>query len=81
MSSWAMVSRGLRLRFDTAQIRTNASELGHLRSAVAKGAWEDCYMTGKGDEPSTPDGLQYPMVDLFMVLVALSCTSFLKKKH
>ena len=22
-------------------------------------------MTGKGDEPSTTDGLQYPMVDLF----------------
>ena len=22
-------------------------------------------MTGKGDEPSTRDGLQYPMVDLF----------------
>ncbi len=28
-------------------------------------AWEDCYMTGKGDEPSTTDGLQYPMVDMF----------------
>jgi hypothetical protein len=22
-------------------------------------------MTGKGNEPSTTDGLQYPMVDLF----------------
>jgi hypothetical protein len=22
-------------------------------------------MTGKGDEPTTPDGLQYPMVELF----------------
>jgi hypothetical protein len=22
-------------------------------------------MTGKGDEPSTADGLQYPMVELF----------------